>query len=301
MPTLTLGDFELTIFSDGIYPLDGGAFFGVVPKIMWSKKVEADANNHVTAGLNSLLIRTGKETVLVETGIGNKLSDRMIKFYGQPAKLLDGLAASGVAPEDIDIVINSHLHFDHCGWNTVRDKNGKIVPTFPRAKYYAPEGEWQYARHPSERDAISYISDNYDPLVASGQMTLLKGGEEIVPGIAVEIFPGHTASMMAVIVRGSQNPQPVAKNSTRVGQPLDSSSLLPTACYISDLIPTTAHIDLTWGMSFDVYPLQTIESKKKYYGRSIPEKWLTVFTHDPKTPWAHVEKDEAGKMVARDV
>jgi glyoxylase-like metal-dependent hydrolase (beta-lactamase superfamily II) len=287
MHRLTLGDFELTIFSDGTYPLDGGALFGVVPKVMWSRKVTAaygtdfavDDKNCVTTGLNSLLIRTGKQTILVETGMGNKLSDRMIKFYGQPAQLLANLAAGGVAPEDIDIVINTHLHFDHCGWNTVRDKDGEIVPTFPRAKYYAPEGEWQYARKPSERDSISYISDNYDPLVASGQMTLLKGGEEIVPGISVQTFPGHTACMQAMIVQsGGQG-----------------------ACYISDLIPTTAHIDLTWGMSFDLYPLQTIASKKHYYAKSIPEKWLTVFTHDPKTPWAYVEKDALGKMVARGV
>jgi len=292
MHRLTLGDFELTIFSDGTYPLDGGALFGVVPKVMWSRKVAAaygpefsvDDKNCVTAGLNSLLIqieksRAGKQTILVETGMGNKLSDRMIKFYGQPAQLLANLDAGGVAPEDIDIVINTHLHFDHCGWNTVRDRNGKIVPTFPRAKYYAPEGEWQYARKPSERDSISYISDNYDPLVATGQMTLLKGGEEIIPGISVQTFPGHTAHMQAVIVQ-------------RGGQ---------AACYISDLIPTTAHIDLTWGMSFDLYPLQTIESKKRYYAKAIPEKWLTVFTHDPKTPWAYVEKDVLGKMAARGV
>ena len=137
MQRIALADFELSIFSDGTYALDGGAFFGVVPKVMWSRRVTVDEKNYVTAGLNSLLIRTGKQTVLVETGMGNKLSDRMIKFYGQPAKLLENLAAGGVAPEDVDIVINSHLHFDHCGWNTVRDKNGKIVPTFPRAKYYA--------------------------------------------------------------------------------------------------------------------------------------------------------------------
>jgi glyoxylase-like metal-dependent hydrolase (beta-lactamase superfamily II) len=277
MPTLTLGDFELSVFSDGTYPLDGGAFFGVVPKIMWSRKVSADDRNYVTAGLNSLLIRTGKQTVLVETGMGNKLSERMVKFYGQPAQLLTNLAAGGVAPEDIDIVINTHLHFDHCGWNTMRNEDGEIVPTFPRAKYYAPAGEWEYARRPSERDAISYISDNYDPLVQSGQMTLLKGGEVIVPGISVKTFPGHTAHMQAVIVESRGR----------------------TACYTSDLIPTTAHIDITWGMGFDLSPLQTIESKKQYYAKSIAEKWLTVFTHDAKTPWAYVEKDELGKMVAK--
>ena len=277
MPQITLGNFELSIFSDGTYPLDGGAFFGVIPKVMWSRKVAADEKNYVLAGLNSLLIRTGKQNILVETGMGNKLSERMIKFYGQPAQLLANLAAAGIAPEEIDIVINTHLHFDHCGWNTVRNKDGKIVPTFPRAKYYAPEGEWQYARKPSERDSISYIPDNYDPLVESGQMTLLKGGEKIVPGISVKTFPGHTAHMQAVIVESGGR----------------------TACYISDLMPTTAHIDITWGMGFDLYPLQTIESKKQYYAKAIPEKWLTVFTHDPKVPWAYVEQDETGKMVAR--
>jgi glyoxylase-like metal-dependent hydrolase (beta-lactamase superfamily II) len=300
MQRLTLGDFELSVFSDGTYPLDGGAFFGVVPKVMWSRKVAADDKNYVTAGLNSLLIRTGNQTVLVETGMGNKLSDRMIKFYGQPAKLLDNLAAGGVSPEDVDIVINSHLHFDHCGWNTVRDKNGKIVPTFPRAKYYAPQGEWQYARRPSERDAISYLPENYDPLVDSEQMTLLKGSEEIVPGISVKTFPGHTAHMMAIIIQSpGENPH-ISQRTRDMGHPPDSSHV-PTACYISDLMPTTAHIDLTWGMAFDLYPLQTIESKKQYYARALQEKWLTVFTHDPKTPWAYVEKDAAGKMVARGV
>jgi glyoxylase-like metal-dependent hydrolase (beta-lactamase superfamily II) len=312
MHRLPLGDFELSVFSDGTYPLDGGAFFGVVPKVMWSRKVEADEKNYVTAGLNSLLIRTGKQTVLVETGMGNKLSSRMAKFYGQPAQLLDNLAAAGVAPEDIDIVINSHLHFDHCGWNTVRDANGKFVATFPRAKYFAPEGEWEYARHPSERDAISYISENYDPLVASGQMTLLKGGEEIVPGISVRTFPGHTAHMQAVIIRGAASPSGAkaqeslhASGTTEV-VPFPVRTPVPvhtptTACYISDLMPTTAHIDITWGMGFDLYPLHTIESKKQYYAQAVPEKWLTVFTHDAKTPWAYVERDELGKMVAKGV
>jgi glyoxylase-like metal-dependent hydrolase (beta-lactamase superfamily II) len=316
MHRLTLGAFELTIFSDGTYPLDGGAFFGVVPKVMWSRKMAADENNCVTAGLNSLLIRTGEQTVLVETGMGNKLSDRMVKIYGQPAKLLDNLAASGVSPEDIDIVINTHLHFDHCGWNTIRDKTGKVVPTFPRAKYYAPEGEWQYSRRPSERDAISYIPDNYDLLVQSGQMTLLKGGEEIVPGISVRTFPGHTASLQAVIVRGgvaesttgtttmgkgTASAAPSARKKERGALAPEGAGgkILTTACYISDLIPTTAHIDLAWGMSFDLYPLETIASKKQYYAQSLSEDWLTVFTHDPTTPWGHVIKDEGGKMVLR--
>ncbi len=339
MHRITLGDFELTAVSDGTYLLDGGAFFGVIPKVMWSRKMTSDEKNAVTSGLNSLVVRTGEKTVLIETGIGNKLPDRMVKFYGQPAKLLDNLSAAGIAPEDIDIVINSHLHFDHCGWNTVRDKNGKIVPTFPRARYYAPEGEWEYAQHPSERDWISFLPDNYDPLVESGQMKLLKGGEEIVPGISVETFPGHTQWMQAIVVRppsgakalssgaasGTAKAVPLHEPDESGASPLheadvsgasplhkavsseaatvdpESSEEVLTACYISDLMPTSAHIDLTWGMGFDLYPLQTIESKKRYYERALREKWITVFTHDPKTPWARIERDELGKMIAKEV
>jgi glyoxylase-like metal-dependent hydrolase (beta-lactamase superfamily II) len=276
MHRLTLGDFELTAVSDGTYRLDGGAFFGVVPKVMWEKKVKADAENYVPVGLNSVVVRTGQHTVLIETGIGNKLPERLIRIFGQPAKLLDNLNAAGISPEDIDIVINSHLHFDHCGWNTMLN-DGKIVPTFPRAKYYAPEGEWQHGRLQLERDAISYISENYNPLIKTGQMELLQGDQEIVPGISVRVFPGHTLHMQAVIIQSG-------------GQ---------TACYISDLIPTSAHIDLTWVMAFDLLPLRTIENRKRYYAQSIPEKWLTMFTHDPNVPWAYVDKDVRGKMLAR--
>ena len=276
LQTTTLGDFELTAISDGDYYGDGGAFFGVVPKVLWQRKVPADDRNRIRVGLNSVLVRTGKQNVLIETGIGNKLPERLIKIFGQPAKLLDHLAAAGISPEDIDIVINTHLHFDHCGWNTMI-AGDKVVPTFPRAKYYAPEGEWQHGRLQLERDAISYMSDNYDPLLKSGQMELLQGDREIVPGVSVKVFPGHTEHMQAVILKSA-------------GQ---------TACYISDLIPTSAHIDLTWGMAFDLLPLQTIESRKRYYAQSIPEKWLTLFTHDANVPWAYIEKDERGKMLIR--
>ena len=276
MHRLTLGDFELTAISDGTYHLDGGVFFGVIPKLMWERRVKSDEKNLVPSGLNSVLVRTGDKTVLIETGLGNKLPRRLINFYGQPAKLLDNLSAAGISPEDIDIVINTHLHFDHCGWNTVR-QGDKVVATFPNAQYYAQEGEWQHARQQHERDAVTYLSDNYDPLVSNGQMHLLKGDQQIVPGISVQVFPGHTDNMQAVIIKSG-------------GQ---------TACYISDLIPTTAHIDLTWVMAFDLCPLQTIDSRKRYYAQAMPEKWLTIFTHDPNTPWAYVEKAEMGRLVAR--
>jgi len=278
MYSTTLGDFELTIVSDGTYVSDAGAFFGVVPKTMWSKRVTVDELNRMSVGLNSLLVRDGKRNVLIETGIGNKMPDKLVQIYGQPAKLLDNLHAIGVAPEDIDVVIDSHLHFDHCGWNTVR-RGDNYVATFPKATYYAQKGEWQHASLQLERDAISYMSPNYDPLIQSGQMQLVEGDREIAPGISVKVFPGHTANMQAVIVESGGK----------------------TACYISDLIATTAHLDVTWVMAFDLYPLQTIESRKLYYSRAIPEKWLTVFTHDDKTPCGYVEKREKGKMGLRTV
>jgi glyoxylase-like metal-dependent hydrolase (beta-lactamase superfamily II) len=278
MHRTTLGDFELTVVSDGTYFLDGGAFFGVVPKTMWSKKVTPDEQNRLAAGLNSLLVRTGKKNILIETGIGNKLPEKLVQIYKQPAKLLDNLHAAGVAPEDIDIVINTHLHFDHCGWNTVR-RGDQMVATFPNARYYVQRREWEHGLLQLERDAISYISSNYDPLIESDQMVLLDGDQELAPGVSVKIYPGHTAHMQAVIIEGGAGGNESKK-----------------ACYISDLIPTSAHLDLTWVMAFDVLPLQSIESRKKYYAQAIPERWLTVFTHDDATPWGYVERAERGKL-----
>ena len=176
MQRMTLGDFELTALSDGIYYLDGGAFFGIVPKVLWSKRVPFDADNRVPTGLNSVLVRTGDKNVLIETGVGNKLAEKMARIYGQPAKLLGNLGGAGVSPDDIDIVINSHLHFDHCGWNTIGQED-KLVPTFPKAKYYVQEGEWKHA-HENQRDSVSYLHENYDPLVENGRMQLVRGDED---------------------------------------------------------------------------------------------------------------------------
>ncbi|HLW54812.1 MAG TPA: MBL fold metallo-hydrolase [Candidatus Angelobacter sp.] len=273
--TISLGDFEITAISDGYYLGDGGAFFGVVPKPLWQRKVQPDELNRLKVSCNSLLVRTGRQTVLIETGIGNKISDKLKKIYQSEEKLLENLHAAGAAPEDIDIVINSHLHFDHCGWNTVY-KNGIAVPTFPKAKYYAPEGEWKHGSLQLERDRVSYISDNYDPLIRTRQMELLKGDAEIVPGISTAVYPGHTRNMMAVFVRSGGK----------------------TACYISDLIPTSWHLDLTWVMAYDLFPLETIENRKRYYAGAVPGRWLTVFTHDPEIPWIYPAQ-EGGKIVAQ--
>ena len=273
--TISFGGFELTVLSDGYYISDGGAFFGVVPKVLWEKKVRADELNRIYAGLNSVLVRTGSQNILIETGIGNKLSDKMKKIYEPKEELLQNLQATGVSPEEIDIVINSHLHFDHCGWNTVY-KNGNAVATFPKATYYVQQGEWEHAQLQLERDRISYISDNYNPLISSGQMKLLSGAADIVPGISVTLYPGHTRHLQAIFIRSGGK----------------------TACYISDLVPTTWHLDVTWVMAYDLFPLETIENRKKYYAQAIAENWLTIFTHDPDIPWAYLEKIN-GKISVR--
>ena len=274
---ISVGDFELTAVSDGTYVADGGAFFGVVPKVLWQRKVQADDLNRITVSCNSVLVRTGKHNVLIETGIGNKLAEKTKSFFLPQEKLLESLHAAGAAPEDIDVVINSHLHFDHCGWNTVY-RNGTAVATFPKAKYFAPKGEWEHGSLQLERDRVSYISDNYDPLIRSGQMTLLEGNHDILPGISVAVYPGHTRSMWAILLRSAGK----------------------TACYISDLIPTSWHLEPTWVMAYDLFPLETIENRKKYYAQALPGEWLTMFTHDPNVPWAYIQRD-ANKLVFRTV
>jgi len=276
-----LGDFELTILSDGTYYLDGGAMFGVVPKPLWERRAPADELNRILLGLNTVVVRTGKHTVAIETGIGNKLGDKLRAIYHSQELLPRAFEAAGIRPEEIDIVINSHLHFDHCGWNTVRTGSGQIVPTFPNARYFAHRGEVEHGHLQLERDAISYISENYDPLIDSGQMTLLETQpghtEEIVPGISVECYPGHTGQLLVVHI--------------------DSEG--KRACYISDLIPTSAHLDVTWVMGYDIYPLTCIEQRKRFYSRAIPEKWLVLFTHDHHVPMGHIVISDKNKPVMK--
>ncbi|HEX5233987.1 MAG TPA: MBL fold metallo-hydrolase [Silvibacterium sp.] len=273
----TVGDFELTVLSDGSYFLDGGAMFGVVPKPLWEKRAPADEKNRILLGLNTVVVRTGKHTVAIETGIGNKLGEKLRAIFGAKEQLPGAFAAAGIRPEEVDIVINSHLHFDHCGWNTTRTADGRIVPTFPNARYFAHRGEVEHGHLQLERDAVSYNSPNYDPLIESGQMTLLNTRpgevEEIVPGISVEGYPGHTAQLIAINI--------------------DSGG--KRACYISDLIPTSAHLDITWVMGYDLDPLTCIEQRKRFYSRAIPEEWLVLFTHDHHTPMGYLQLNDKGK------
>jgi glyoxylase-like metal-dependent hydrolase (beta-lactamase superfamily II) len=259
---MKLGDFELQALSDGTFALDGGQMFGIVPKALWEKRIPADDRNRIRLALTCLLIRTGRHNVLVETGIGDKFDPKLADIYGvhHSTTLLIELSKLGLAPEDIGIVINTHLHFDHCGWNT-RRQDGKVLPTFPRARYVVQRGEWEHALHPTERERASYIEELFRP--AEAQTELLEGNCEILPGIRVEVVPGHTRDMQCVWIE-SQGKR---------------------ACFISDLVPTTTHLAYPWIMSFDLYPMETLANKKRLLPKLALEEALVVFPHDPSVPW----------------
>lgn len=283
---MALGDFELTLCSDGTYLLDGGAMFGVVPKTLWSKRTPVDDMNRILLGLNTTIVQTGKHTVLIETGIGNKQSAKMREIHRNQELLPASLAAAGIRPEEIDVVLNTHLHFDHCGWNTTLHPDGTVTPTFPNARYFAHAGEVAHGHLQLDRDKVSYLSPNYDPLIASGQMTLLTtegilANPEIVPGVSVEEFPGHTAQMMGVHIESKGH-----------------GGASEHACYIGDLIPTAHHLDPTWVIAYDLDPVRCIAERKRFLGRAIPEKWTVLFTHDHHMPAAKVSINDRGKPVA---
>jgi glyoxylase-like metal-dependent hydrolase (beta-lactamase superfamily II) len=275
-----VGDFELTVCTDGPFKLDGGAMFGVVPKTLWQKRTAADEQNRIVLGLNTVVVRTGKHTVLIETGVGNKQPAKLREIFDNHELLPQSLKAAGISVDEVDIVINSHLHFDHCGWNTTLQPDGSVTPTFPNARYFAHRGEVEHGHLQLERDRVSYLSPNYDPLIESGQMTLLddegiRSNPEICPGVSVELFPGHTAHLMGIHIESKSQ----------------------HACYISDLIPTSDHLDITWVMGYDLDPLETIAQRKRFYQRAIPENWLVLFTHDHRTPMARIGLNEKQKPV----
>jgi glyoxylase-like metal-dependent hydrolase (beta-lactamase superfamily II) len=280
-----LSDFELTVCTDGTYKLDGGAVFGVVPKPLWERRVAADDQNRIVLGLNTVVVRTGRQTVVIETGIGNKQSAKMREIQCNQELLPQSLAAAGIRPEEVNVVINTHLHFDHCGWNTTLNPDGSVMPTFPNARYFAHRGEVEHGRLQLDRDRVSYLAPNHEPLIASGQMTLLttdgiRTNPEICPGISVELFPGHTAQLMAVHIESRA-----------------SGGAVEHACYLSDLIPTSAHLEPTWVMGYDLDPVECIAQRKRFYQRAIPEGWLVLFTHDHETPMARIGLNAKGKPV----
>ena len=271
LKSVTVGDARVTQVQGGIHWWDGGNFFGVVPKILWSKFQPPDELNRIAAGFNSYVIEIGGKTLLVDTGGGIRHEavtlERMA--WPNPEFLPETLARHGFEASKIDCVINTHLHWDHCAGNTMDEAGGKVLPTFPNAKYVTQGGELAAAREGHPRVAMSYRPVNYEPLVESGSLQLLDGDTELVPGVTLRVMPGHNRDMMVVQVRSGQE----------------------VWCMFSDLVPFAAHVTPTWVAAFDFFPLQTIASKTELLTRAAAEGWWCSFGHDPEVAFAKVETD----------
>ena len=259
---MKLGGFEIDLVSDGTFWLDGGAMFGVVPKVFWEKLSPPDEKNRIKLALNCLLVRGNGKTVLIDTGCGFKYSHRELQIYGiqHECTVLDDLDRLGVAPSDIDLVINTHLHFDHCGGNTMHKDEG-LAASFPNATYVVQRQEFEDATHPSERTQASYFEENWKPLLDRGQVDLLDGQHTVCEGIECVPTPGHTLGHQSVKIQSDEE----------------------TIFFLGDLCPTSAHVPLPWIMSYDLYPAVTLETRKELYNQAIREGWMLFFEHDPGT------------------
>lgn len=272
---MKLGAFEIDVISDGTFALDGGSLFSVVPRVVWERYFEPDEQNRIRIGLNALLVRTGRENMLVDTGIGYKWDARSLDRYSirHETDILAELRRFDLEPEDIDIVINTHLHFDHAGTNTI-ERDGQVVPTFPRARYVVQRGEFEHALSPHERDRASYNPQDIKPVADAGQLDLVDGDQEIAEGVRVIKVAGHNRDLQCVRI--------------------DSEG--ETAFMFADLLPTTAHVPPAWVMSFDLYPVETLEQKKRLIPQAINEGWVCVFEHDPRTPLGRL-REQDGKVI----
>jgi len=259
---LALGPYKVHFVSGGRFRLDGGAMFGVVPKVLWNRVAPADERNRIRLGMNCLLIEGDGKRVLVDTGIGTKDDPKFHDIYAveRPEALVEELAALGVSPADITTVACTHLHFDHCGGGTTRGADGTVHPTFPRAHYLVRRAEWEDAHPPNERNRASYVPDNYDPVERAGQLMLHDGDMEILPGVTLRGLPGHTRGHQGVFfdIAGTR------------------------ALYAVDLIPTVAHLPLPYIMGFDTHPLTTLETKRAILSDATREEWLLLLEHDPE-------------------
>lgn len=275
---MKFGDFRIETVSDTEFKLDGGAMFGVVPKVLWERVAPSDEQNRIRMQTYCLFVEAANEKILIETGMGEKWSKKQAKIYGinRTKSLAENLFdTTGYKPEDISIVVNTHLHFDHCGGNTRRNEDGEIVSVFPNARYLVSENEFNHAENPTERDQASYISDNWEVLKKTGQLELKPSVYEVVPGITMTEMRGHNGTMQTVKIESG-------------GKTLYS---------FSDLIPTTHHIPLPWIMGYDLFPLETLENKKKLLPTAVEESWLCWFYHDADTPLCRLEEID-GKLKA---
>ena len=263
--TLKVGRLTVHAIQAGGQKLDGGAMFGVVPKPLWERRIHADERNRIQLGMRCLLVEHERGLVLIDNGAGNKENQKFHEIYGVEnggaggrTLLEDGFAALGVKPEDVTLMIDTHLHFDHAGGNTYVDGGGIVRPTFPNARYVVQRGEYEWATHTNERTAASYFPHNFEPVVAAGLYDFVNGETEVWPGIRLIPTPGHTPHHQSVL--------------------LESDGA--RAFYPADLSPTAAHIPLPWIMGYDVEPLRTLETKRATWKRAVDEDWLLIFEHD---------------------
>ena len=275
-PRHQLGDLELITVNDGFLALDGGAMFGVVPKPLWSRKAPPDSRNRVTLAMRPLIVR-GARTMIIDAGVGDKENAKFSEIYGlDRARHLDHtLAEAGLSAEDVDIVLATHLHFDHAGGFTVRDRNGRLRPRFPRAQYVVRRGEWEDANHPNERNRASYLADNYLPLADAGVLQLVDDDQTIMPGVKVRRTGGHTMHHQMVIIESGGR----------------------AAAFAADLIPTTAHVPNAWIMAFDLYPMDTLTAKNAFVREAIDRDMLIFFEHDPAIAAGYIREEDGRRRV----
>ena len=275
---MQLGDYRVEIIPDTEFRLDGGAMFGVVPRNLWSKLCPPDDQNRIRMNMNCLFVDAGQEKILIETGIGEKWSTKAASMYGIDRRNPLGktlFERTGVRPEEITIVVNTHLHFDHAGGNTVLGDDGSFQPAFPNARYLISQDELEHADRPTERDRASYLPENWRPVRDAGQLEAIESTHEVVPGLTMETYPGHNRSMQCWrLVRGGK-----------------------TLFGFADLVPMRAHVSYPWIMGYDLYPVETLEAKKKLLPQAAHEQWLCLFYHDPDAPLCRLEEVE-GRLTA---
>ena len=274
--TRAFGTWRVHAIQAGGQKLDGGAMFGVVPKPLWSRRITADERNRIQLGMRCLLIEHPNELVLIDTGAGNKENEKFHDIYGLEnaggagrTMLEDGIRQAGFALDDVTMVINTHLHFDHCGGNTYVDEEGVVRPSFPKARYILQRGELEFASIPNERTSASYFPRNWAPIQAAGRLELIEGEPMIVPGIRIARTPGHVPHHQSIILESAGE----------------------TAIYLGDVVPTSHHLALPWIMGYDVEPLITLESKRRLLTHARDEQWLVVFEHDADAVWGRVAHD----------
>lgn len=272
---MKLGAFEIDPITDGHFRLDGGAMFGVVPKVLWERCCPADELNRIPLSLTCLLIRAHGGNILVDTGLGSKEDAKFHKMFAvdRTASLDQSLARLGLSCEDIDLVVNTHLHFDHAGGNTRYTDDGTLIPAFPKAQYIVQRGEYEDAVQANERTRASYRPDNFMPITDANRWDLLDGNSELLPGITAVLTPGHTRFHQGVKIESE-------------GQ---------TAFYLGDLIPTVSHLPLPFIMGYDLAPVQTLETKRGLLDRAYADHWLLLFEHDPAIRAGYVRRDAEGK------